>query len=120
MKASTIIDWLGIEPGEQAAAGLRVLADEDRRRELATERSRKSRRKRGAASREEQQAARLAMGQAALYLASSQGMGVHDLATRFACSTGQVSKAMAEARRLGTGAGNASAAEQDSRERIVG
>jgi hypothetical protein len=120
MKAATIIDWLGIEPGEQTAAGLRVLVDDDRKRELATERSRKSRRKRGAASREEQQAARLAMGQAALYLASSQGMGVHDLAARFGCSTGQVSKAMAEARRVETGAENGSAVEEDSRRRIVG
>jgi hypothetical protein len=33
-KAATIVEWLGIEPAEQRAAGLRALVDEDRRREL--------------------------------------------------------------------------------------
>lgn len=98
MRSATIVDWLGIEPAEQRDAGLRVLIDEDRRRELTTERGRECRRRRGAVSREDQQAARLRMGHAALYLAASEGMGVSDLAARFGCSAGQISKAMREAR----------------------
>ncbi|MCZ8548053.1 hypothetical protein OOJ09_28080 [Mesorhizobium qingshengii] len=98
MRSGTIVDWLQIEPAEQKAAGLRVLIGEDRSRELAAERARKSRHTRGAAAREEQQAARLRMGHAALYLAASEGMGVSDLAARFGCSAGQISKAMREAR----------------------
>lgn len=99
MRSGTIIEWLQIDASEQRDAGLRVLVDESRSRELNTERTRQSRRRRGAASREEQQAARLKMGQAALHLAASKAMGVEELAARFGCSTGQISKAMAEARR---------------------
>ncbi|MGX5722824.1 hypothetical protein [Shinella zoogloeoides] len=97
-KASTIVEWLGIDPAEQRAAGLRALVDEDRRRELNTERTRQSRHRRGAADRSAQQAARLEMGRECLYLASNSGMNRNDLAARFGVSAGQISKAMKEAR----------------------
>lgn len=41
-RAETILRWLSIEPDEMRAAGLRVLVDVDRRRELAAERERRS------------------------------------------------------------------------------
>ncbi len=73
MKASTIVHWLRIEPSEQREAGLRVLVDSDRKRELNTERTRKSRHRRGGGDREAQQAARLEMGGMALYLQATRG-----------------------------------------------
>lgn len=100
MKSSTIIDWLEIEPGEMRDANLRMLVDQDRRRELNTERTRQSRHKRGASSRLQAQAERLALGQKAIYLAASKGMNREELADQLGVSTGQISKAMAEARKL--------------------
>ena len=97
MKANTIVEWLGIDPVEQRAAGLRVLVDEDRKRELSVERTEKSRRRRGVKDRTEQQAARLEMGQKALYLRASQGMTVAELAAHLGVSVGQVHKAMRQA-----------------------
>lgn len=97
-KASTIVEWLGIEPAEQRAAGLRALVDEDRRRELNTERTRESRHRRGAADRSAQQMARLELGQKCLYLAAKDGMNRAELAEHFGVSTGQISKAMTEAK----------------------
>ncbi|NNH58863.1 hypothetical protein HLI01_19090 [Rhizobium laguerreae] len=97
MKASTIIEWLRIDPAEQRAAGLRVLVDEDRKQELSVERMEQSRRRRGVKDRQEQQAARLEMGRKALYLRSSQGMTRDELAAHFGVSSGQISKAMREA-----------------------
>ncbi|MGO8332099.1 hypothetical protein ACC778_08235 [Rhizobium ruizarguesonis] len=97
-KAATIVEWLGIEPAEQRAAGLRALVDEDRRRELNTERTRQSRHRRGAADRSAQQAARLNLGQKCLYLSANNGMTRVDLAAYFGVSTGQISKAMTEAK----------------------
>lgn len=41
-RAETILRWLSIEPEEMRAAGLRVLVDVDRRREIAAERERRS------------------------------------------------------------------------------
>ncbi|MGR9310693.1 hypothetical protein ACU8MX_14830 [Rhizobium leguminosarum] len=99
MKASTIVEWLGIDPAEQRAAGLRVLVDQDRKRELNTERTRESRRRRGAKDRTAQQAERLSMGGMALYLQATKGLKRDELAERFGVSTGQMSKAMREARR---------------------
>lgn len=98
MRASTIVDWLRIEPSEQRDAGLRVLVDEDRKRELNTIRTRESRHKRGASDREAQQAARLEMGGMALYLQATKGYRRDDLAEHFGVSTGQISKAMREAK----------------------
>lgn len=98
MKASTIVEWLGIDPVEQRAAGLRVLVDEDRKRELNTERTKASRHRRGAKDRAAQQAARMAMGRKALYLQASQGMTVADLAAHLGVSAGQVHKAMQQAK----------------------
>lgn len=98
MKASTIVEWLGIDPVEQRAAGLRVLVDDDRKRELNTERTKASRHRRGAKDRAAQQAARMAIGQKALYLQASQGMTVADLAAHLGVSVGQVHKAMQQAR----------------------
>ncbi|WP_171900314.1 hypothetical protein [Rhizobium sp. N541] len=97
-KASTIVEWLGIEPAEQRAAGLRALVDEDRRKELNTERTRESRHRRGAADRSAQQTARLELGQKCLYLAAKSGMNRAELAAHFGVSTGQISKAMTEAK----------------------
>ncbi len=97
-KASTMVEWLGIDPAEQRAAGLRALVDEDRRKELNTERTRQSRHRRGAADRSAQQSTRLELGQKCIYLAAKSGMNRDDLAAHFSVSTGQISKAMAEAR----------------------
>ncbi|NTH46622.1 hypothetical protein G6K98_15950 [Agrobacterium rhizogenes] len=97
MKADTIIEWLSIDPAEQRAAGLRALVDEDRRQELSVERMEQSRRRRGVKDRQKQQAARLEMGQKALYLRLSQGMTRDELAAHFRVSSGQISKAMREA-----------------------
>lgn len=99
MKAATVIDWLEIESSEMRDAGLRMLVDRDRSRELNTERTRASRHRRGAISREQVKADRLALGRKALYLSSSQAMNREELAAYFGVSTGQVSKAMAEARK---------------------
>lgn len=98
MKANTIIEWLGIDPTEQRAAGLRVLVDEERKRELNTERTKASRHRRGAKDRTAQQAARLEMGQKALYLQASQGMTVAELAVHLGVSVGLVHKAMRQAK----------------------
>jgi len=97
MKASTIVEWLGIDPTEQRAAGLRVLVDQDRKSELSVERTEKSRRSRGVKDRTVQQAERLAMGQKALYLRASEGMTCAELATHFGVSVGQIHKAMRQA-----------------------
>lgn len=97
MKASTIVEWLGIDPAEQRAAGLRVLVDDDRKRELNTERTKASRIRRGGKDRAEQQAARLEMGRKALYLRASAGMTVAELAAHLGVSAGQVHKAMRQA-----------------------
>lgn len=97
MKASTIIEWLRIDPTEQRAADLRVLVDEDRKKELAVERMERSRRRRGVKDRQKQQATRLEMGRKAMYLRSSQGMTRDELAAHFGVSSGQISKAMREA-----------------------
>ncbi|MGO4480296.1 hypothetical protein [Rhizobium sp. 2TAF27] len=98
--ASTIVEWLGIDPAEQRAAGLRALVDKDRRKELNTERTRQSRHRRGAADRNAQQAERLELGKAALELAATQNMSRAALSAQFGVSAGQISKAMAEARQL--------------------
>lgn len=99
MRAGTIIEWLGIDPTEQRAAGLRALVDDrDRKRELSVERMEKSRREKGVKDRTSQQAARLEMGGMALYLQAKKGMRRDDLAAHFNVSAGQISKAMAEAR----------------------
>ncbi|WVT72159.1 hypothetical protein QM996_11505 [Sinorhizobium chiapasense] len=99
MKANTIVEWLGIDPAEQWAAGLRVLVDRDRKTELAVERMEQSRRRRGVKARAEQQAARLEMGGIALYIQATQGLKRDELAEHFGVSSGQMSKAMQEARR---------------------
>ena len=50
-RAETMLRWLAIEPEEMRAAGLRVLVDDDRRRQLAAERQRSSRSARGIRTR---------------------------------------------------------------------
>lgn len=97
MKADTIVEWLSIDPAEQRAAGLRVLVDENRKRELSVERMEKSRRRRGVKDRAGQQAARLEMGQMALDLRTSRGMTCAELAVHFGVSVGQIHKAMRQA-----------------------
>ena len=98
MRASTIVDWLAIEPSEMRAAGLRVLVDDDIRRELNTQRTSASRRRKGSKDRGDQRLDRLELGQKCRYLAAKDGMSVRDLAAHFQVSTGQISKAMSEAR----------------------
>ncbi len=102
MRAATVMEWLEITPGEMHEAGLRMLVDTDRARELAAERQAKSRRLKGAASRSEGRAARIALGRQAIYVQASEGATVADLAERFAVSPSHVSKAMAEARKAGS------------------
>lgn len=97
-KASTIVEWLGIEPAEQRAAGLRALIDDDRRRELNTERTRQSRQRRGAADRSAQQTTRLELGKKCLYLAEKDGMNRAELAAHFGVSTGHISNAIRDAK----------------------
>lgn len=99
MRASTVIEWLEIDPAEQRAADLRMVVDRDRRRELNTQRTRASRHRRGGTSREQARSERLALGRMALYLAGSKGLNRAELAEHFGVSTGQISKAMAEARK---------------------
>jgi hypothetical protein len=97
MRASTVIDWLAIEPGEMREANLRMLVDQDRSRELSTQRQEASRRRKGAASRAEAQAARLELGRRALYLQARDGLSIRDLAAQLDVSVGQLSKAISEA-----------------------
>lgn len=97
IKAATIIERLRIDPSEQRAADLRVLVDEDRRRERGAERQKESRRRAGAKDRSDQQAERLLLGQKALHLRATEGMTRDELASHLGVSTGQVSKAMKEA-----------------------
>lgn len=99
MKANTIVEWLRVDPAEQRAAGLRVLVNQDRKRELNTERTKESRHRRGAKDRTSQQEERLSMGWLALYMQTKDGWKRDELAHHFGVSTGQISKAMAEARR---------------------
>jgi hypothetical protein len=98
MRASTIVEWLQIGPGEMREGNLRALIDDDRRRELNTERSAASRKRRGAKCRQDQRVARRSLGQQCLYLAAKDGLTVRDLAERFQASTGHISAAMREAR----------------------
>jgi hypothetical protein len=51
LRASTIVDWLRIEPAEMRTAYLRVLVDRDIARERAAERKRESRRRQGTQER---------------------------------------------------------------------
>lgn len=97
-KAATIVERLEISSAEMETAGLRVLVDQDRRRELNTIRTRESRHHRGAKPREQAQAERLSLGKSALYRAAS-GATVADIAELEGVSTFQVSKAMQEARK---------------------
>lgn len=98
MKADTIINWLQIEPAEMRAANLRVLVDKGRQRERDAERQADYRRRGGARERSEQQAARLELGRKCLNLSTKDGMTRDDLAAHFNVATGQISKAMKEAR----------------------
>jgi hypothetical protein len=99
MRADTIVDWLQIEPAEMREADLRVLVEPAIQRERATERQTEFRRRKGVGSREEQRMARLALGQKCLYLSAKSGMNRDELAAHFDVSTGQISKAMTEARK---------------------
>jgi hypothetical protein len=97
IKAATVIEWLAITPDEQRVAGLRMLVDDDTRRERGAERAREFRKRRGATTRQAAQEARLLIGRKALYMQAKEGLTRDDLADRFGVSAGQISKAMAEA-----------------------
>lgn len=98
MRASTVIEWLEIEPGEMREAGLRMLVDSDRAREIATERQRNSRHRKGAQDRTTVQSARLELGRKARFLQASEGLTVRDLADKLGVSAFQISKAITEAK----------------------
>lgn len=97
MKASTVVDWLEIEPGEMREAGLRMLVDSDRAREVGAERQRDSRHRKGAQDRAGVQAARLELGRRARFLQTREGLTVRELADKLGVSAFQISKAIAEA-----------------------
>lgn len=101
MKSATVIDWLGIERGEMRDAGLRMLVDRDRSRELTAERQAKSRRGKGATCRAEAQAARLELGRKAIYLQARDGLTIRELAAEMGVSSFQICKAMTEAQKVG-------------------
>lgn len=97
-KAATIVDRLEITSAEMGAAGLRVLVDEDRRRELNTIRKQESRHRRGAKPRQQAQTERLELGLRALYRMASQGETQSQVAKIEGVSEFQISKAIKEAR----------------------
>lgn len=94
-KASTVTEWLEIGSAEMRAAGLRLLVDRDRRRELATERERESRRRKGMRSRADQRASLLELGRKARWLATKDGMTVREIAAEVGASPATISRAMA-------------------------
>lgn len=96
-KAETMVSRLEITREEMRGAGLRVLVDRERRRELNTIRTRESRHRRGATPRVQVQAVRLSLGRRALLL-QSKGITVAEIAEREGVSRGHVSKAMKLAR----------------------
>jgi hypothetical protein len=96
-KSTTVVDRLQISPAEMQDADLRVLVDQDRRRELNTQRTRESRHRRGATPREQAQAERLSLGRRAIYRAAG-GDSISDIALAEGVSRFQVSKAMREAK----------------------
>lgn len=98
MRASTIVDWLRIEPHEMRGADLRVLIDSDRSRERAAERQAQKRRRDGATERTRQQADRLELGRKCLHLIATGRMTRNQLAAHFGVSTGHISNAVREAR----------------------
>jgi len=98
MRASTIIDWLRIEPKEMREADLRVLIDSDRSRERSAERQAQKRRRDGATERTRQQADRLELGRKCLHLITTSGMTRTQLAAHFGVSTGYISNAIRDAR----------------------
>ncbi|TPK65519.1 hypothetical protein FJ546_10020 [Mesorhizobium sp. B2-4-19] len=101
MKASTVVEWLEIESGEMREAGLRMLVESDRAREITAERQRDSRRRKGAQDRTALQAARLELGRKARFLQVSKGLTVRELADMLGVSAFQVSKAITEANAKG-------------------
>jgi hypothetical protein len=97
MSAATIIERLEITPTEMRSAGLRVLVDADRRRELNTARTRVSRHRRGATPRAQVQAKRQALGKRAIDR-SAQGETLEQIAASEGVSRAQVSRSMKEVR----------------------
>ena len=97
--AATMVEMLEVTDQEMQALGLHVLVDRgDRKRALSAERSREYRKRKGAKSHSESEAARLSLGRRALYLVSRDGMSVRDIAEEFGVSSSHVSKAMKVAR----------------------
>lgn len=97
MSAASIIERLEITPAEMRAAGLRVLVDKDRKRELNTARTRESRHRRGATPRVQVQAEREALGRRALDR-SEHGETLAEIAASEGVSISYVSKAIKGAR----------------------
>ncbi|MHA6730266.1 hypothetical protein [Devosia sp. A369] len=95
-RASTIVGRLEITSDEMCSAGLRVLVNRDRKRDLKTIRTRESRHRRGATPRVEAHAARLSLGRRALLL-HSKGNTLAEIAAGEGVSISHVSKAMKQA-----------------------
>lgn len=98
MKAATVVDWLEITAEEQRDAGLRLLLDQDVRKERKARCERERRQKNGATSRKQAQAERLQLGRRALYRMTKEGLTRDELAAELGVSTGYLSKALREAR----------------------
>lgn len=99
MKASTIIAWLEITPEEQKAADLRILLDDDVRRDRKVQAERQRRQDKGAKSRAETQAERLALGRRAVEMQAVDGLTLEQIASKLKVSRRQIAKAMNEARK---------------------
>lgn len=100
MKATTVIEWLTITSDEQVNAGLRILLNADVRRERKARLERERRQRNGATSHSVAAAERLRIGQIALYRMVKEGFTRNEMALELGVSTGQLSKALREAREV--------------------
>lgn len=97
-KSNTIVESLEITSSEMQSANLRVLIDQDRRRQLNTERTRESRHRRGAKPRYQARTERLELGHRARWRSIRDGEPLWFIAKDEGVSLAQLKKAMREAR----------------------
>lgn len=97
-KSDTIVDWLSITSTEMQDCGLRVLIDDDRRRDLATERKTAERRRKGVKERSEWKAdkaqSRIDLGMKALLMRHREAMAVPEIAADLGVSERTAQTAM--------------------------